>query len=224
MKEEIKYIILIVGIVILEFVIIFAAKNSYISDQGIVIAFLGVLATFVVIGNYAQVAEIKQETKKDLAEMKANVDKMYGEMFDPHGKLLLQKASEVGDERIREIVAAYIREQDQRYSTLVNELFNRLTNREYIELIRTITTPNGRYSCNVLRNQARRSIRATVRLEGDLVVFRNMRGDIIDDVQMVNEHEYNRLEIADLIRLWQKISVPQQEENVMQNIFENIGL
>ena len=221
MNRVLKYIILIVGIISMEVIIIFAAKNRYISDHGMVITFLGVLATFVVIGNYAQVAEIKQETKKSLEDMKHNVDKMYGEMYDPHDQLLLQKASEVGDERIREIVATYIREQDQRYSTLVNELFNRLTNREYIELIRTITTPNGRYSCNVLRNQARRSIRATVRLEGDFVVFRNMRGDIIDDVQMVNEHEYNRLEIADLIRLWQKISTPQQEEHVMQNIFGN---
>lgn len=218
-QKVFMYLAVIVGFIVVCFILFYATKYSYVTEQGMLIALFGILATFVVIGNYTQVTHIKQETKENIKDLNTDVKKILADMYDPNDELRLQVKDKDIDIKIRTIIAAYLREQDQRYSTLVNELFYRLTNHDYIEMIKTITSPNGIYSCTVINPETNRTVKATVRLEGDNVVFRNRRGDIITDINVVNGQEYYELEIADLVQLWIKIRRPITEEAVHQAIF-----
>lgn len=213
------YLAVIVGLIVVCFIMFYATKYSYVTEQGMLIALFGILATFVVIGNYTQVTHIRQETKENIKDMSTNVNRILADMYDSNNDLRLQVKDKDIEIKIRTIIATYLREQDQRYSTLVNELFYRLTNHDYIEMIKTITSPNGIYSCTVINPETNRTINATVRLEGDNVVFRNRRGDIMTDINVVNGQEYYELEIADLVQLWIKIRRPVTEEAVRQAIF-----
>lgn len=212
-------IFVIVCTIILFIGVYYADKYSYMSDQGVVMTFFGILATFVVIGNYTQVSQIKNEMHSELSKNAENINKILSDMYDKDGKLRLQIKDTETKTQIETIVSNYWRQQDQRYSTLINELFKRIVNQDYVEMIKKITEPNGIYECKVLNPETNHIITATVRLEGVRIVFRNKQGKIVNDVKVVNEHDYNELEILDLVRLWKKISNPVQDEAVMQTIY-----
>lgn len=49
--------------------------KAEIDDKSLIITFIGVLATFVVIGNFAQVSEIRHNVEQDLAQKKIDIEK-----------------------------------------------------------------------------------------------------------------------------------------------------
>ncbi|MDR3226281.1 MAG: hypothetical protein LBT56_01235 [Prevotellaceae bacterium] len=59
------------GFVFACFIPVIAVNNNYI---GIILAFVGILATFVVVSNYAQVRDIENKTKEQINELKIEID------------------------------------------------------------------------------------------------------------------------------------------------------
>ena len=71
------FIVVFVMIIIAAVYFICVAKIPVkVSDQGWVITFLGVIATFVVVGNFMQTAEIKRETTERLHEYQRQFNTM----------------------------------------------------------------------------------------------------------------------------------------------------
>lgn len=90
-KESLWQIPTITAIFIVVFVLIIIAAVYFIcvakipvkvSDQGLVITFLGVIATFVVVGNFMQTAEIKRETTERLHEYQRQFNTMNQKVKD----------------------------------------------------------------------------------------------------------------------------------------------
>jgi len=77
MKDGKSFMIMIVIIVL--FILITSTilapiiTKSGIGDKDLVITFIGVLATFIVIGNFAQVSEIRHNMERDLDKAKAEI-------------------------------------------------------------------------------------------------------------------------------------------------------
>lgn len=64
----------IIGAIICCIAGFFCPKFEYLNADNIVITFLGILATFVVISNFSQVADIRDRTEKELDWMKKQMD------------------------------------------------------------------------------------------------------------------------------------------------------
>lgn len=68
-------VVIVCLIIVIGLEIIF--NDCSIQDDSLVIAFFGILATFIVISQYAQVTEIKNDTTTKLADMQRNIDKHF---------------------------------------------------------------------------------------------------------------------------------------------------
>lgn len=70
---EIVVLILLAALLIL-LVFKFAAPISHLEDDGLVIGFIGVLATFIVIGNFAQTSHIRETIENEQANFEKNIN------------------------------------------------------------------------------------------------------------------------------------------------------
>lgn len=259
MSEESKNIYrnlaIIVGVIILLFAMHYAIKYEYVSDGVMVITMFGILATVIVLGNFSQVTQIKNETMSEITNIKTNLtteitdiktetrdkiskiennvdkysekvegikdrmDKVRNDMYDVNENPIFQEKTDI-DKKVREVAVNYWREQEYRYDTLVNELFKRLTAPNYTELIEAIVQPNGFYECMVMKKGGKRSLKASVRLEGENVVFRNTSGKIITDVVKIDDKECHESELAELVHFWVKIRQTSSESAVVGKIYK----
>ncbi len=55
----------------------FLNRSIICSDQSIVLVFIGILATFIVIGNYAQVKNLENEFKKTINDIEKKYEQLY---------------------------------------------------------------------------------------------------------------------------------------------------
>lgn len=62
------------AVIMLGFSIALNFGNFSSNDTGIILTFVGILATFIVVGNYAQVMAIRDDSKKAIEEMRADFD------------------------------------------------------------------------------------------------------------------------------------------------------
>ncbi len=67
-------LLVIIGAIVCCIVGFFCPRFTYLNADNIVITFLGVLATFVVISNFSQVADIRDRTEKELDRMQKQMD------------------------------------------------------------------------------------------------------------------------------------------------------
>lgn len=105
-KESLWQIPTITAIFIVVFVLIIIAAVYFIcvakipvkvSDQGLVITFLGVIATFVVVGNFMQTAEIKRETTERLHEYQRQFNTMNQKVKEDIEADIDKKVKELND-------------------------------------------------------------------------------------------------------------------------------
>lgn len=92
MKEEFKdkYYLGIVGfaIVISLISISLNISNLVICNETIVLTFIGIIATFIVIGNYSQVAEIRNNTKSQMESLDKKIQTKIKEFENLHDEIL----------------------------------------------------------------------------------------------------------------------------------------
>lgn len=70
MKKTVSILIAVVGIMLALISISLNISNLTVTDESIVLVFVGILATLVVVGNYAQVLEIQNNTKTQIQDLK----------------------------------------------------------------------------------------------------------------------------------------------------------
>lgn len=95
-------IIKLVGVILLIIIFIIITSTtlvpciacSKISEEGLIITFIGVLATFIVIGNFAQVSEIRHNMERDLDKTKVDINTARTDITD------LKKAIETLQENL----------------------------------------------------------------------------------------------------------------------------
>jgi len=97
-----KFINLIYALVFFT-IAIFALKYFSVSDESIIIALIGALATFVVVGNYVQVKDMERKFNERVEEQRKSIDKINSELNE------LSKLKFNSNEIRREILMAQIR-------------------------------------------------------------------------------------------------------------------
>lgn len=68
-----KYWLLGISLLLLGSSLFLNISNTVITNESIVLVFVGILATFIVVGNYAQVIEIRNNTKKQIEEIENSI-------------------------------------------------------------------------------------------------------------------------------------------------------
>lgn len=86
---------------------IIAANVKTIGDNSLVLAFIGILATFVVISNYAQMLEVRHSTKDDVEKMNKRIED-------------INKNLQLMDRIYRDITSSYIVELNKIHQTVQN--------------------------------------------------------------------------------------------------------
>ena len=67
----------------------YVSKNMVVEDESIVLIFVGILATFVVVGNYAQVKSIEQDFSEKVGELKFDFSEKVKELKHEFDKKVL---------------------------------------------------------------------------------------------------------------------------------------
>lgn len=218
MKETYRNIIILVFAVILGMVLNDVQKYNYISDVGLIISFFGILATFVVISNYAQAKEAKDKVDG----MESSITKIKNDIYDDKEQPVFKKEKAEVDEEIKEVATKLIQENNQRYNNIVNLLLEGLVPVQYAKLVKTIVEENNIYNCRVINPTTGREIKATAQLnEENKVVFKNRNHEIIENIEMVNGSKIDLPKIQQVVDLWKSINkTTREEKEAMNQIFE----
>lgn len=226
MKKFINEILFILFIVVMLFIL--TGKIPINDGSTIVISFFGILATFVVIGNYSQVRDIKQETKEEINSLKNHIK----DEIDPIKKQVLDKDSPTSIVTQQELILSSL--YDDRKKPILRILQNNLqihdskivelshfakgqkkanndsqkmlSNLLYLEigkqkvLVRELLIGN-RYKCNVQIEGQEQSVEVTAAWDNEHgIIFRNNNGLNIENVVRVASKTFNKPEIDLIIR------------------------
>lgn len=78
------------AVIMLGFSIALNFGNFSSNDTGIILTFVGILATFIVVGNYAQVMTIRDDSKETIKETKDKISKALEEMRTDFEKRIIE--------------------------------------------------------------------------------------------------------------------------------------
>ncbi len=225
MKDIAKAIlfILLVYIIILEI-----TGGLHLKDSTLVIAFFGILATFVVISNYSQVKDIKQETHEEIKEFKQEISEkindLHKKVLDDNNKLSIQSQH-------KQIIADFYDERGNSKLTPIANLVNKHQNdnaqvinllkaqkkkneslklllssllhsetRNFIFLIESVYE-TGNYKCKVKCNNREEAIDAIVKWSDEEGIFFEDNNQLrINNVSRVSNKRINKQEVDNVLR------------------------
>lgn len=188
------------------------------SDDSLVITFLGVLATFVVIGNYSQVHNLTENTNKNIDKLETKLlevqDKTIGET-DPHSLINEQKKlfdslfdkngkSQVSNIQTRLGKLEKITNQPQQNLLLYTHMRDIL----YLEigeqkkLVKDIVlNPNAHLKRNIKRKDNNDTIEAYLFWSNEKgIQCMDTEGNLIDDVIYVASKPFDKIRIDKILR------------------------
>ncbi len=87
MNDKINYWIFGISILMLGASLYLNVNSVVITNESIVLVFVGILATFIVVGNFAQVTEIRNSTDKQINSLETNIQNKIKEFDDLHIKI-----------------------------------------------------------------------------------------------------------------------------------------
>ncbi len=218
MKETYKNILILVFAVILGMVLNDAHKFQFITDVGLVVSFFGILATFVVISNYAQAKEAKDKVE----QMAANVQKIHDDLYDDNDNLIYKKSdNEISEDEVKNIAKQLDQENNQQYYNLIEDIIlEGLAPKQHLELIKTILRENGVFECVVINPESGRNKGVKVRIENNDVVIRDKKNNIMNGITTLNESPFDIEQIQNIVALHKKI---QQKANEQQEVLNQIA-
>ena len=189
-------LVVIVSFIVLFFVLAICATiiwgNKEVKDDSIIIGFFGILATFVVIGNYSQVINIKNDIFDESRD--SSLISKVNQLYDATGKPKYE--SEITRE-----VSKQLDQLKNDYNQDLKAVFDFIIKSSHSELM-SIVLANQEYVCTIKRTQTARRQTARAKIEGNEIVFRDYRRDIIDTIYSVNDSKYDKDLYNRVVRWW----------------------
>lgn len=94
MKQTSNFFLFGISIILLGATLFLNISHTVITNESIVLVFVGILATFIVVGNYAQVTDIRNSTNNQIIELESKtqqkieeLNKLYAEIIDTSHKI-----------------------------------------------------------------------------------------------------------------------------------------
>lgn len=204
-------------------IILALIPDVHTSEDSLIITFIGILATFIVIGNYSQVSHIIDENKSYQDKTEQRIEALN----DTHEEFVKDVTTKVSDLRIKvehvetlskkienldfsnvekQMVLNYqknIEEINRNRFINIIDILVYLTQGEQRVLISNIfnNTKNQKYS--VKRRGGKNTLikNVTASWENEEVVFRDENNEIIENVEKVSNKVYNPEQVNRILRI-----------------------
>lgn len=203
---EVFVIILLISLAFV--VILITIKQNFISDQGLVIGFFGILATIVVLGNYTQVESIRHETEREIDNMQddvADIEKIKQDFYiEGRPKLDLYSKEEI-DKLISKEVGDRMFAQVKLFEQNVEKLYDYCVEDNYKDFIDSVVKRGERKQCTIKRKDNKQSRRAWAKFIDNRIVFRDNNDGEFKDVIEVNTMVYDEERMNRLATLWANV-------------------
>lgn len=212
-KEVVTIGIIALVVGVLYVVVLFG--NIDLSNDGIVLGFFGILATFVVIGNYAQVINIKSETKQDIDKINdetktTSLAYKVNELYGANGR---PKYEEEIDTKVKKAVE----DQIQSYNLQLKTVFDLMLNYNHPNLLKTVLSKEE-YSCWVKRTPNSHKSKAWIKLERGKIVFRDRDRNTIESIFEVEDKPFDLEAYNKVVHWWlqnDKIAISMSAQNLV---------
>ena len=214
-KEIIAIAIIAILIGALYVVVVFSKVN--LSQDSLVLGFFGILTTFVVIGNYAQVVNLKSEMKDDIAgindetrtnSLASRINELYGASGRP-------KYEDDINTKVTSAIEKFTRE----YNIQLKTIFDFMLTNQHAEFLAQILS-GKEVKCKVRETADSNEQTTRAKLEGDKIIFRNSRSlNIIERIYTVNGKEFDLQTYNRIVKWWLQNASQSISEDAMNTIF-----
>lgn len=87
MNKTINFWLFGISLILLGASLFLNISNTIITNESIVLVFVGILATFIVVGNFAQVTEIRNNTNSQIVDLELKTQKKIDELNNLYAKI-----------------------------------------------------------------------------------------------------------------------------------------
>lgn len=209
LKTAIKYTIGI-GLVVICVGLMFTKDSSF--GDNLVIGFFGMLATFVVIGNFSQVSHIIRENKDTQEELNKKMETFTKNVNDRLNEVLKATMYDNGTSKIEDLLEfkndfntsileikkqtlldyqENIEDVTQKEFTNIVEALVYLTNGTHRVLVSNIVSNKKDVKYNIKRTKEEKSIMAHAVWDNNKLIFKDKDGKMIEDVQIVSNKTFD---------------------------------
>ena len=169
-----RILIILLLLALMTIVVFLTIKNSFISDQGLVIGFFGILATIVVLGNYSQSENIRRDTQREIDKVQDSVVaiNMIKNDFYEEGHPKFGFSTKVIEEKISDEIGKRMLAQVASYEENLDKLFDYCVGKDYESFIYVVVKKEQRLPCLVRVKGYNRDRKAWAKfIDNKIVIF-----------------------------------------------------
>lgn len=170
-----------------------------ISDSEVALGFFGILATFVVIGNYSQVSSIKNQMDQSINnitdESKVNsLASKVNNLYDAWGHPKYES-------EIRSQIRTDLEKLSKEYNRNLKNIFDFMLKNQHRDFLSDILSQKE-VKCKIRHIGENREKTARAKIEGSQIIFRDSHRNIIPNVIIVDRKEYNADAFNCIVKWW----------------------
>ena len=201
-----RILIILLLLALMTIVIFLTVKNSFISDQGLVIGFFGILATVVVLGNYSQSENIRRDTQREIDKVQDSIrtiNKIQNDFYvEGHPKF--DMSTEALNKKISDEIGKRMLAQVASYEENLEKLFDYCVEEDYLEFMNSVVKRGENLPCMVRVRDKNRDRKAWAKFIDDKIVFRDANYTELKNVIKVNKLDYDEERMNKLAKLWKE--------------------
>lgn len=191
--------IAIIAVLLGVFYVLVVFCNLQISDSDVALGFFGILATFVVIGNYAQVSNIKNQMDQSINNitdesrdntLASKVNNLYDAFGRPKYEL-----------EINAQITKALENVNKEYNKDLKVIFDFMLKNQHKDFLSDILSQKE-VKCKIYQIGENNEKTARAKLEGLQIVFRDGRRNIITDIIRVDKKEYDAATFNRIVKWW----------------------
>jgi len=214
--DRILIILLLLGLMTI--VIFLTIKESFISDQGLVISFFGILATIVVLGNYSQSENMRRDTQREIDKVQDTVRiiNMIQNDFYEEGHPKFDLSPEVLNKKISDEIGKRMLEQVKNYEENLDKLFDYCVAEDYRDFMEIVVKKGDRLLCLVRTKDYNRDRKVWAKFVDGKIVFRYANDVELHNIIRVDKKDYDEERMNKLANLWKET---HKSENQAKDVY-----
>lgn len=218
--DRILIILLLLGLMTI--VIFLTIKESFISDQGLVIGFFGILATIVVLGNYSQSENMRRDTQREIDKVQDSVRtiNMIQNDFYEEGHPKFDLSTEEINKKISDEIGKRMLAQAKNYEENLEKLFDYCVAEDYRNFMDIVVKKGDRLLCLVRTKDNHRDRRVWAKYVDGKIIFRYSNDAEVQNVIRVDKKDYDEERMNKLANLWKETHKSEdQAKGVYDELF-----
>lgn len=192
-------VIAIIAILLGVFYVLVVFCKLQITESEVALGFFGILATFVVIGNYAQVSNIKNQMDQSINnitdESRDNtLASKVNNLYDAFGRPKYE--SEINTQ-----ITKALENVNKEYNKDLKVIFDFMLKNQHKDFLSDILSQKE-IKCKICQVGENNEKTARAKLEGSQIVFRDSRRNIITNVTRLDKKEYDASTFNRIVKWW----------------------